>query len=339
MAIFTLTTGVDTFVGGSAGNTVYGTAATLNAGDSLTGGAGTDVLALSGPGTFRVDQLATFTGFEKITLDNATNSFASLTLGSQPIELDATGYVNIFINSSSNWNGSDIINGDPSRSTNLDFGNSGPPFPPPPVTYDLTSNTFSNVNSVSANSDNVTLLINSSETAGIRSFFAFSANDNLVTAASTLDLSNTTVSGLRVSSTNGLGTTFTVKDLGTAFQIAGGPGHDTLIAQGFTLTADQRAAIFVTGSIETITDQSGTYNAPPPSPGIVGLGAALHRRGHEARPQAVARKGRGLEPELGSGSLDDGRDIASREAPIRDALRAPVDDTTEDSALGDPGGL
>jgi hypothetical protein len=92
-AIFALTTGPDTCVGGPGGNTVYATAATPNAGDSLTGGAGTDVLTLIGSGTFRVDQLASFTGFEKITLDNATTSIASLTLGSQPIEVDATGYL------------------------------------------------------------------------------------------------------------------------------------------------------------------------------------------------------------------------------------------------------
>jgi hypothetical protein len=49
---------------------VNGTEATLNSGDSLTGGAGTDVLALFGSGTFRVDQLATFAGFETITLNN-----------------------------------------------------------------------------------------------------------------------------------------------------------------------------------------------------------------------------------------------------------------------------
>ena len=77
MANFTLTAGADTVVGGAADDTVYATAATLNAGDSLTGGAGTDVLALVGSGTFRVDQLASFTGFERIRLDNATNSFAS----------------------------------------------------------------------------------------------------------------------------------------------------------------------------------------------------------------------------------------------------------------------
>jgi hypothetical protein len=69
------------------------------------------------------------------------------------------------------------------------------------------------------------------------------------------------------------------------------------------------------------------------------VGAALHRGGHEAGAQAVAGKGRGLEPELGGGSLDDGRDVAGGEAPIRDALRVLIEDTTEDSALGDPGGL
>jgi Ca2+-binding RTX toxin-like protein len=74
--------GSDTVAGGPENDTANGTAATLNAGDSLTGGAGTDVLALIGSGTFRVDQLATFTGFERIRLDNATTSYANLMLGS-----------------------------------------------------------------------------------------------------------------------------------------------------------------------------------------------------------------------------------------------------------------
>ena len=45
------------------------------------------------------------------------------------------------------------------------------------------------------------------------------------------------------------------------------------------------------------------------------VGAALHRGGHEARPQAVAGEGRSLEPELGGGSLDDGRDVAGADRP------------------------
>jgi CheY-like chemotaxis protein len=47
---------------GAGDNTVYGTAATLNAGDSLTGGPGTNVLELIGSGTFDISQLASFTG-------------------------------------------------------------------------------------------------------------------------------------------------------------------------------------------------------------------------------------------------------------------------------------
>ena len=91
-------------------------------------------------------------------------------------------------------------------------------------------------------------------------------NAKLATAGSTLDLSHTTVAGFSVTSTNGLGTAFTVGDLGTAFQIAGGSGQDTIIATGFTFSADQRNAIFATASVEKIVDQTGTYtvdNAPP----------------------------------------------------------------------------
>ena len=52
------------------------------------------------------------------------------------------------------------------------------------------------------------------------------------------------------------------QDVGTAFQVAGGSGTDTLTAQGFVFSADQRNAIFAAASIEKITDSSGTYNAP-----------------------------------------------------------------------------
>jgi hypothetical protein len=39
----------------------------------------------------------------------------------------------------------------------------------------------------------------------------------------------------------------------------GGLGTDTLTAQGFVLSADQRNAIFATASVERIVDASGTY--------------------------------------------------------------------------------
>src|SRR3954464_1381926 len=240
-----MTAGADTFMGGAGDNTVYGTAATLNAGDSLTGGSGTNGLELIGSGSFDISQLAKFTGFQRITLDNATNSFAYLYLTGQPIEVDATGYAYIYVNSPSDWNSRDIINGDSSFSwisTDLYFSS----IYPGQATYDLTSNTFSRVNYLSAG-NNVTLLINNSVAAAVRSFNGAN-NDQLVTSGATLDLSQTAVSGFAVVSTNNQGTTFTVGDLGSAFQIAGGPGNDKLVAQGFTLTPDQRKAIFATSS-------------------------------------------------------------------------------------------
>ena len=180
------------------------------------------------------------------------------------------GICPIHVNSPSNWNGSDVINGDasvPYATRIYILTTIKGAYPPLPVTYDLTSNSFSHAN-VYGGGDNITLLINNADAAGVQSFNASGLGDKLVTAGSTLDLSHTTVSGFTVASTNALGTTFTVGDLGTALQIAGGPGHDTLIAQGLTLTAAQRTEIFATSSIETITDQTGTYTAPAPSPAL-----------------------------------------------------------------------
>ena len=118
---------------------------------------------------------------------------------------------------------------------------------------------------------NLTLKINSADAAGVSNFYGGGANDQLVTSDATLDLSHTEVSNFTVLSTNAIGTTFTVKDVATAFAIAGGPGQDTIVANGFAFTADQRNAIFATASIEKIIDTSGTYTAGPPNPNVVQL--------------------------------------------------------------------
>jgi hypothetical protein len=257
MANFTLTTGNDTVVA-PAGATVYANAATLNPGDSLTG-SGTDVLELIGAGSFNLSSLTNFSGFDKVALQNAGLQFAQLTLNGQPVEVDFTGYGQISVLSASNWNGSDIINGDPSSVTVLSFNspNYGSQF-----TYDLTSNALTNISTVGVGSY-VTLKINSSDAAGVQAFSGGGPNALLTTPDAILDLTHTKVAGAFVTSSNTLGTTFLVGDLGTAFQVQGGPGNDTLKAQGFTFTADQRNAIFETSSIETIIDQSGTYLARP----------------------------------------------------------------------------
>src|SRR5262249_22255381 len=52
LSVTTLTPNIDTFIGSAGDDYVNGTAGTLNAGDSLDGGAGYDVLQLFGAGSF-----------------------------------------------------------------------------------------------------------------------------------------------------------------------------------------------------------------------------------------------------------------------------------------------
>src|SRR5262249_25596131 len=161
---FTLTTGVDTFVGGPGANTVYGTAATLNAGDSLAGGTGSNVLQLIGGGSFNISQLASFARLWSIKLNNPTNKSPRITPNAQPIEVDATGSVFISVNSASNWNSNDVVNGAASNTwTGIGFNNYQ--YPQQPITYDLTANTFSHVNAIYGYASDLTLLINNADTA------------------------------------------------------------------------------------------------------------------------------------------------------------------------------
>ncbi len=71
--------------------------------------------------------------------------------------------------------------------------------------------------------------------------------------------------GGTLSSTNATGTTFTVADVGTGLHVIGGAGTDTLVLQGQSFTAGQRAAIFGLGSVEAIVDASGSYVNPAPN--------------------------------------------------------------------------
>ena len=145
--------------------------------------------------------------------------------------------------------------------------------------YDLTTNTLTHIGYLYGYGQNLTLKINSADASGIANFYSNGASGQLVTSDAMLDLSHSSVSGFTVASTNASGTTFTVQDLGTAFQVAGGPGQDTLIAHGFAFRADQRNAIFATASVERIVDASGTYTAlpqnppppPPPNPNVFTL--------------------------------------------------------------------
>ena len=173
-------------------------------------------------------------------------------------------------------------------------------YPPLPVTYDLTSNTFSHVN-IYVGGDNVTLLINNADTAGVQSFSGWGQNAKLATAGSTLDLSHTTVAGFSVTSTNALGTAFTVGDLGTAFQIAGGSGQDTIVATRLHLQrgSAQRHLRHRLGG-ENRRSAAPIRHAPPsPDEAADGGGADQHHdfdRGEHLDGDATSRSPTSLSP-------------------------------------------
>lgn len=255
---FTLSTASDTFVAAATGSVVNGTATTLTSGDSLTGGAGADVLALYGSGTYHIDQLAHFSDFETISLNNFTLNASALYLDDQSITVNETGSNNtvilgsgaVTIHGSNNsiiasvdaahWNSGNVID----RANLLDLN--GGQYAG--ANYDLTGNTFTNIDGIRAFGDNVTLNINSAAASGVSDFFSNARNGHLVTADATLDLSHTFLDGFTVTTTNVSGTDFLVKDISTAFAVAGGAGQDTISAQGFTFTADQRDPCSTTGT-------------------------------------------------------------------------------------------
>jgi VCBS repeat-containing protein len=127
--------------------------------------------------------------------------------------------------------------------------------------YNLSGVSLTNVQNLSLGSG-VVFDADASSLAGFTTING-SGDSELRTADLSLDLSGKTVSaGTLIDSTNTTGTTFTVTDAQTALDVRGGPGQDTLITNGFTLTDSQRADIFNQGSVEIIQDATGIYGQP-----------------------------------------------------------------------------
>ena len=74
-----LTTGNDIVSADPAGTDLIGNSSTLNNGDQINGGDGTDALVLYGSGTYSLDQLNQFSGIEQVRLING-NASSSTTL-------------------------------------------------------------------------------------------------------------------------------------------------------------------------------------------------------------------------------------------------------------------
>ncbi len=76
---------------------VAGIATTLNDADSLMGGTGHDILALYGPGTYHIDQLAAFTDFDEVQLIKDTSTLTDIVFGDDvALDIISSGQNNQF---------------------------------------------------------------------------------------------------------------------------------------------------------------------------------------------------------------------------------------------------
>ena len=281
---------------------------TLNPADNLDGGGGTDSLVLYGSGTFDLNSLAGYAGIEQVQLVNFTGSMcapfpekrhhergrhhrqrasqivlqgtaAATSIqggdGYNQVYFDGTGTATsvqtgasddgIYFATVESWNPSITIDGGSGSFDDLYLY-------PSNTTLDLQPATLTGVERLYLTGSNLTALIDADTLTGVTSIFrkfGQQARHRRLGAGPHGEVCSTAT----VESTNATGTTFTVSDSGTAFQVFGGPGSDTLQTTSFAFTAAQRDAIFATSSIETIIDTSDSYPAPSPDPGIFKLTA------------------------------------------------------------------
>jgi hypothetical protein len=249
----TLTVGTD-IIAPSADNTQFiGTAPTLNATDNLDSGPGTDSLVLYGSGTFDLNSLAGYSGFEEQRLVNFSNSPATLILKNgttTSVIASGTGNTGIVLGSTAaatsiqggdgrddvvlqgtgtaarieGGNGNDSVTISTAAAWNpniiIDGGNGSDQLTFRfSGTLDLQAATISHVEHLDGASggagNNVTLLVDADTLTDVTSISG-TVTSKLVTAGSSLDLTGKSVSGFSVQSTNATGTLFTVNDSNTA---------------------------------------------------------------------------------------------------------------------------
>ncbi|MDR9808892.1 beta strand repeat-containing protein [Rhizobium hidalgonense] len=229
----TLGTGNDTvsFTGGA--NTVNGTiGATLNSGDRLSGGSGTDMLVISGAGSFNLNSLATFTGFENVNLTGTGKSLTlrngqnlvvnagtgnTVTLGTGNDTVSFTGGTNTVsgtIGAGATLNSSDRLTGGSGTDT-LVISGSG--------SFDLNSfATFTGFENVNLTGTGKSLTLKNGQNLTVNA-----GSGNTVTLGTGKDTVSFTGGTNTVSGMIGAGATLNSND-----GLAGGNGTDTLVISG-----------------------------------------------------------------------------------------------------------
>ncbi|MBB6307769.1 cadherin-like domain-containing protein, partial [Xanthobacter tagetidis] len=268
-----LTTASDVVTASADDQTVYGTSGTLNPGDSLAGGGGTDALVLLGDGVFDLASLAAFSGFEEVRLVNDFNTAGASLKLRDGVDLSVTGSASddVFILST----GADKIDGgtgfdtfrieSTADLTTADQLRGGDDLDylllSSDETYDLTDIDFEGIEILSLR-NYATAVVNNDVLAKLSLVtvdYSGIFGGTLSTADSTLDLSGKVGNVPYIVSTNATGTTFTVDTAETARFVKGGAGIDTLVVSGLSLTNSQRQSVFDNGSVEIIRDATGIY--------------------------------------------------------------------------------
>ena len=198
---------------------------------SIQGGSGTLNVDLSGSNDFGV---TLSTGSGQVTFKSNTGA----------------SHVSVTVAGEANWHDGNVIDFNGQSESHFTFNGTGGQF------VDLTQSSIIAPHYMTLNDD--TFVVNSDTMDGVVDLSG--SNATVQTADAALDLHSLTSSDLQFSSTNGTGTTFTVANAAVGLDVLGGAGNnDTLIGDGFSFTAGQRAEIFNTHSIEVITDSSGSY--------------------------------------------------------------------------------
>jgi hypothetical protein len=244
----TLTLTADTVAGGVEDSTIVATAVTLNPTDKINAGGGLDTLELVGSGTFRIDQLAELSGVERLTMTNDPGSAATVYLrGSAIPAIVGSEAHESFISVAALQPGMFIEAGGGSNS--LYVGASS----------DLTQVTLSGFSMLGMDTG-TTLIVNQQLLDGLT---RLNGAGVLATREASMDLRGITFNNFAqqatFASTNPAGTVFTVDSLLFAKRVMGGPGSDTLFISGVTLSDAEREQLFAQGSIDAITDASGSY--------------------------------------------------------------------------------
>ncbi len=257
---------VTTGTGSAVINTGNGndTVTTGNGNATVTMGTGSDTIAINGSGTVSVD-----TGTDNDTILHSGSGAATIIagfgadtirLGNGLANVDAGADGDTIFLDQYGYNAGQTINGGLGSDQLVVNGN-----------RDLTTLTLSNLETL--NLQGSAALVTSA--AQLAQFVSLTGTltSRITIADAALDWTGKTLTNTTLYSSNVTGTLFKVSSAAAALQIFGGDGNDTVQVVGAALTADQRDVLFAVSSIETLIDSSGTYTAPPASPGLIRLTA------------------------------------------------------------------